>query len=830
MPGRDPVAGSSSNAHKLGAGSRGVLTDVLLLVTPARLDGVCGKTLGWEYDSAGLLTAMVYPSGARVEYGYPAAGAALHDRPSSLTLVTGGGAGGAGGTRTPLLTGIEWSAGEVAKYSTPGGGWKLLRHLDGLPQTTEGPTGGPRHQRFTDFDGWGNPGSIKETVWGSNLPNLVQTLTHNDMPALTSASGPGYPAEAYTYLASGDRKSANGAPYCYEAGTHRLALVGGQTRFGYTAAGAVQRKVSIDGAISTWCYGPRGEVTQVVGGGGDVSEVVTNFRRQRVAEVWPVNGLREDFRVDESSRLLVEAGVASLLAQYPRPTREYVWLGMHPVAVIDSTEAADGTVTSKGVTYTFSGQLGEVLAETNSSGTVLRQYEYTPFGQRHELPPPASEETSVSMPIITQTVPMPTGPITMMMGRISVANPARAVRLRFTDASMVGCTVTVREASTWLGRYTNIQLGDFTQWMPSTELRLEVSGCAGGGSTWVPTVGVLTDLGGFVSTAHSEASSNPYPAAGQRFTLALAEPSYIGFDSAAVASCDKLEARDSTGQSLWQWEPGVTLFGDTPVVTDTKGFTSRLQGTVDFGIWGNECNATEAKAGFRVTQVLSEESSRSGPPVAMTLPGQKLRHDGTVDNWYRYYEPELGRYLSPEPLAFEPSRSDLASRSEDQLAEDVIRWAEHASPAELREVAVRLWPIPNVDTSGTDPRGVRSPPPLYSYAANSPIGLVDPNGRAIALPAIGAGVVVGGVIIIGSGIALSYCLQSESCRRQIRCVLQLLKDMAECTGEEVGHLCKGNPPTGDILERCYRAAFEKYKNCSSGRYLQIDFSTGQWVR
>jgi len=55
-----------------------------------------------------------------------------------------------------------------------------------------------------------------------------------------------------------------------------------------------------------------------------------------------------------------------------------------------------------------------------------------------------------------------------------------------------------------------------------------------------------------------------------------------------------------------------------------------------------------------VTQVLSEEALQSGPPVTMTLPGQKLRHDGTVDNWYRYYEPELGRYLSPEPLAQSP--------------------------------------------------------------------------------------------------------------------------------------------------------------------------------
>jgi oxalate decarboxylase/phosphoglucose isomerase-like protein (cupin superfamily) len=41
-----------------------------------------------------------------------------------------------------------------------------------------------------------------------------------------------------------------------------------------------------------------------------------------------------------------------------------------------------------------------------------------------------------------------------------VANPARAVKLRFTDASMVGCTVTIRQASTWLGRYTNIALDD----------------------------------------------------------------------------------------------------------------------------------------------------------------------------------------------------------------------------------------------------------------------------------------------------------------------------------------------------------------------------------
>jgi RHS repeat-associated protein len=626
--------------------------------------GACGRTLSWEYDGSGRLTAMVYPSGARVEYGYPSPGTPLHDRASSLTLV-------AGGARTPLVTDIAWEAGEVVRCRAPPWpwDWQLSRGLDGLPRSVETPPAWSdmRSQDFSGFDGWGNPGSIEESLWGEKTAAQTHLFTHNDMPALMSAAGPGYVAQAYTYLASGDRKSSGGAASCYESGTHRLALVEDTSLFTYTKEGAVQRKYSKEGAITTWCYGPRGEVASTVGGGGEVSRLVTNFRRQRVAEAWPLNGLREDFRVDESSRLLVEAGVASLTSLYPRPVREYVWLGQHPVAVLESTEAQDGQTTHRGVTYLFSGQLGEVLMEANSSGQVLRQYEYAPFGERHEVSGVAGQ-TSVEV----ELTPLAAGPAGVWsQGRLSASGGARAMRLRFTGAAVAGCTVTLYDnASTQgaapnLGRYTAVQQGDVTGWMPTAKLAIRVQDCAiaEGTQKWMLGVEVTTEAGVLSVTPHAEATSNPYPAGGQHFALSLTEPSYVHFDAVSLASCDGLEARDASGQALWRWAPGGFTVAGQWMPTDTEGFTGKLQGAVEFGIWGNGCNAAEAKAGFRVVEVLSEsEVSFSSPPVAIGLPGQKFRYDGTVDNWNRHYDPKLGRYLSSEPMLEKPEFVRAAAR------------------------------------------------------------------------------------------------------------------------------------------------------------------------
>lgn len=633
----------------------------------------CAKTFQWDYDPIGALVRMTYPSGATIQFDYPNAVREFRDQPRGVLLFAGDPNG------TPMLTDLVWSVGELVGYATPSRArWSLTRELDGTPRRLTAANSNLREQSFNQFDGWGNPNQLQESLWQKRTAAQLHTFSHSDLPALTSATGPGYAPQQYSYLVSGDRKSANGHAYCYEAGSHRLALVEGTSRFTYSAEGAVQRRLDRTGAISTWCYGPRGELTSTVGAGGEVNRVTTNHRRHRSIEWWPVNGLREDFRFDERGRLLVEAGVGSLSAQYPRPTREYVWLGDHPVAVIESTEAADGTVTQTGVTYLYSGQLGEVLLETAAEGTLLRQYTYTPFGARQEVGGPSEEQASK---LSLNSLPG----FDNLWGTVSGVTGARAVRLRFTDASMAGCDVIIRaDDFRWLAEISSVQTGAQTAWLPAGKLTLEVKKCTAPGSPWQPTLGLTSDVASFTTTAHTEATSNPYPAAGQHFSVTLAQPGYLQVEGVALASCDQLEARDQAGTTLWSWKPGSYSVSGF-MVPDDKAVTSRLTGTIDFGVWGSGCNATEAKPGFKITKVFNEVGGPTRPPSAMGYPGQTFRYDGSVDNWFRQYDPQLGSYLAPEPLLLNP-----------------------------RAVVDQAMMGSNL--------------PVHAYANNSPLRLTDPTG------------------------------------------------------------------------------------------------------
>ena len=153
----------------------------------------CAKTVFTDYDAGGLVTAIRYPSGARVEFGYPAAGQPFRDRPNAITLVVGA-------QRTPLLTNVQWQQGELTAYTTAGGvTWKLSRWLEGSPAqvTLTRGTSTPnlvRQRKFgrtesgsfsSAFDAWGNPLAIEEAT-----PAWSQQLATNDFPALIGATGP----------------------------------------------------------------------------------------------------------------------------------------------------------------------------------------------------------------------------------------------------------------------------------------------------------------------------------------------------------------------------------------------------------------------------------------------------------------------------------------------------------------------------------------------------------------------------------------------------------------------------------------------------------------
>ena len=342
------------------------------------------------------------------------------------------------------------------------------------------------------------------------------------------------------------------------------------------------------------------------------------------------------------------------------------------MTVIESSEAIGGQVTPTGVTYLASGQLGEVLMESADTGATIRQYEYTPFGERHEVLPAAEVATTVTF--------VPTGATSLSVVPVSLGLSAQ---LHFVDAAMVGCTLRARADSSWLGEF-QVTAGGLTPWFPQmTRLVVELVRCpqAVNGDH---VMGVRTAPAVARTTPHTEATTQPYPAAGQQFRLMLSEPSYVQLTNVAVASCDKIEARTPAGTVLWQWNPrGATIFG----AYDTQAITPALQGAVDIGIWGVGCNATERQPGFAISAVIAEESSDMLAPVIVGLPGQKRRNDGSIDNWIRTYDPVLGRYLEPEGML--------------------------KFPAFLATMTAR---------------GMTAP--AYSYAGNSPLALVDASGNA----------------------------------------------------------------------------------------------------
>jgi RHS repeat-associated protein len=92
------------------------------------------------------------------------------------------------------------------------------------------------------------------------------------------------------------------------------------------------------------------------------------------------------------------------------------------------------------------------------------------------------------------------------------------------------------------------------------------------------------------------------------------------------------------------------------------------------------------------------------------------RHDSETDlfeNWNRYYDPSIGRYLSPEPLLQDPKFVGLMAKRGQSM-------------------------------------------PTYSYANNNPVSKYDPNGRTTAELGIGVGLAAVAVTIAVQ-LRMNYC-------------------------------------------------------------------------
>ncbi|MGA7966651.1 MAG: RHS repeat-associated core domain-containing protein, partial [Gammaproteobacteria bacterium] len=306
-------------------------------------------TVTYGYDAAGNLTYLGYPDGLHITYTRDAAG-----RVTAVDTWSGK-------TRIPIATAISWQPfGPLASLSFANGltetrsytqdGW-LSSLVLGSPALVNKSLG---------YDAAGNVTAITDNLNGANS----QGFGYDALNELTSANG-AYGALGYGYDSDGNRTTfAAGSAtsgYGYASDSNWLLSVTGQNAdtFQYDADGDVTAEGN-----TTYGYDAAGRLVMVDGGAR--ASYGYNALGERVSKVATAGkGMATTlFVYDQAGHLLGEyAGNGAM-------EKEYIWLRNRPIAVI----------TPSGTNYIQTDQRDAPRTITDSSGSVVWQWNPTPFG------------------------------------------------------------------------------------------------------------------------------------------------------------------------------------------------------------------------------------------------------------------------------------------------------------------------------------------------------------------------------------------------------------------------------------------------------------------
>ena len=209
-----------------------------------------------------------------------------------------------------------------------------------------------------DYDAVGDILAMNDNI----RPERSQSFGYDKVSRLTSASGgfgdEGYGSLTYGYNLGGDRTSRDWlAPandgtgdmtlteelYIYENTTLRLTEVsanGSPLRsFGYAASGQVisDTRTDASGTETPYTYGlnARGRVSTVTRNGGEVASYLYDEAEQRISKT-PSDMMPIHYHYDSEGRLIAETDGDTGATQ-----REYIWLGLTPVAIYDAANDND---------------------------------------------------------------------------------------------------------------------------------------------------------------------------------------------------------------------------------------------------------------------------------------------------------------------------------------------------------------------------------------------------------------------------------------------------------------------------------------------------------
>ncbi len=290
---------------------------------------VSGKTYATlynQYDPAGHLLQMTYPSGLVVTYTRDGLG-----RISGVTAQPSGQA-----QTTVVSSSTYMPFGPLAGLSYGNGvtltqGWDQDYHLTSITAAS----GSNVIQNLTyQDDADGNIQTITDNLNAARN----QSFTYDDLNRLWSASGL-YGAESWLYDGVGNRTSAtvNGTTSTYTPATtsNQIASIttGGNTRsFAYYPSGQVSSDQRAPTTGYAFTYNGSARMASVSLNGKALATYLYNGLEQRVLKT--VSGTKTAFVFDRFGHLLAEANNAT-----GAMLREYIWMDDKPVAMVDDTGA-----------------------------------------------------------------------------------------------------------------------------------------------------------------------------------------------------------------------------------------------------------------------------------------------------------------------------------------------------------------------------------------------------------------------------------------------------------------------------------------------------------
>lgn len=315
------------------------------LVNETRIINGLSFTTGYQYDAAGLVTQVTYPSGRTVDYQRNNLGQVIEVATT------------ANGQTQTLANNISYLPFGPLTSMTYGNGKVLTQTYDQDYRLTSKHTTGLQQLSY-GYTLRNNISSISDLLDSSKS----QSFSYDALGRLTDASGD-YGTQSYSFDPIGNRlsKTQDGVTdsYTYSSTSHQLQSVG-TTALTYDAIGNTLTKGDL-----TFTYNQEGRLATASKTGMNASYTY-NAQGQRVKKVVSdgVSTVTTLYHYDQGGQLIAETDELGNLL------KEYLYLDGQRLATIDNGS----------LYYIHTDHLDSPIALTDNNGTVQWKGSYDPYG------------------------------------------------------------------------------------------------------------------------------------------------------------------------------------------------------------------------------------------------------------------------------------------------------------------------------------------------------------------------------------------------------------------------------------------------------------------